>query len=112
MYEKYKNTDDDVLHSANRETSWLDWKTKMSANAYFGDELCVEAVMELYNVGAMIVSGANPAGQERISSKGNPERKQIWLGCALDVHFYSLVLEAVFILLCFPFLIKFYSHLL
>lgn len=60
--------------------------------SYFGDELCIEAVIAIYGVSIHILTGGSAPGGAFDSHKGKETNNPpIWLGCALETHFYSLI---------------------
>lgn len=94
MLFQYKDRDVAGLVAAGRETSWNDWGTKMAASHYYGDELCIEAVIAVYDVSIHILTGGSGPGGAYDSHKGSEtSNPPIWLGCALETHFYSLILD-------------------
>ncbi len=92
MLSAYKDHDVAGLIAAGRESSWNDWGAKMAASNYYGDELCIEAVIAVYSVSIHILTGGSAPGGEYDSHKGRETNNPpIWLGCALETHFYSLI---------------------
>jgi hypothetical protein len=88
----YKDHDVAGLVVAGRETSWNDWGAKMAASKYYCDELCIEAVIAVYGVSIHILTGGSAPGGAYDSHKGRETNNPpIWLGCALETHFYSLI---------------------
>ena len=66
----FKDRDDAGLVAGGRETSWNDWGAKMAVSKYFGDELCVEAVIAIYGVSIHILTGGSAPGGAFDSHKG------------------------------------------
>jgi hypothetical protein len=90
IFAEYGHTSPDGLIARGLETSWADWKAKMSQNKYFADELCLEAVETIYDT-KLIVVGSNGTDVS-VTSWGSLARENaIWLGCMYDNHFMSLV---------------------
>lgn len=94
VYHTYSGTDASVLVSAGRETSWEDWRDKMSQRTYFADQLCLEAAVFMCGGQIHIVSARTVDGHTRVETRlwgeHTPDLAVLQIGCAVDRHFYSL----------------------
>ncbi len=91
IMKKYGHTSPTVLIDAGRETSWADWENKMCHEFYYGDELCVEAIEEIFDARIFVVGSNGVGGYPWDATLLKNRKNVIWLGCSSDHHFMSLV---------------------
>jgi hypothetical protein len=95
VWNLYGASDASVLISTGRYKSWDDWKTQMSNATHYGDELCIEALEFCLGGPFHIISGSFLASLAVTTRVIGPESAlpSLFLGCALDLHFYSFILK-------------------
>lgn len=88
VYKKYHTSGKDGLRLLGY-ANWSDWREKMSAVDHYGDELCVEAVFNVYRVRIMSIYCGEGEPSHRFM--GNDSDPTIYLGSVGDHHFYSFL---------------------
>lgn len=77
---------DDVLLRVLGYDGWNGWREQMSQRDHYGDELCIEALIALYDVQILFVFARNEVGHRFM---GNSNKPLIYMACVGDHHFYS-----------------------
>jgi hypothetical protein len=88
VYQKYYDKDDDVLRNLGYE-GWKDWHDKMMMGSHYGDELCLEAITDLFQVRICIIfSGYGSEGPNH-RYIGNAANPLVYFALVGDHHCYS-----------------------
>jgi hypothetical protein len=80
----YGQTDDVLLRVLGYD-GWNGWSEQMSQREHYGDELCLEALIAVYDVRILFIFARSEVGH-RFMGNAN---KLIYMACVGDYHFYS-----------------------
>lgn len=89
VYQTYQAEDDHALQSVGYR-GWRDWLDKMLHDDHYGDELCIDAISELFHVRICIIFAG--IGEKAVVSHrfiGNAANPLVYFGIVGDHHCYS-----------------------